>query len=162
MGDGVREQSTLILIRGTVLMSLVAVLTLSACGSSSSPTSQSTGASPTAASSPPPSPTPTAGSNGPTRVVDQYWTALEGGDCTTAFGLLVDAAKSKVIAASNLCKSIQIASVRSFQIGAVTGQTTSSAMVKVTVQRGGGSPDNITTMSVTLVGDTWKISDFSA
>lgn len=148
------------LIRATAVMSVAAALTVCACGSSS--TSQSTAAAPSAASSPSPSPSPTAGSNSPTGVIDQYWTALERGDCNTAFGLLVDMAKSKVIAAANLCRSIQIASVRSFEIGAVTEQSAASDMVKVTVQRGGGLADNVTTMTVTMVGDTWKISDFSS
>ena len=148
--------------RTYISVAMGAVLGVGLAGCDLSSTSQ-TGASPSASSvqsspSPQSSPSVSAG-NGPAGVVDQYWKALQAGDCTTAYGLTVDPARAKYLSVSNLCKSIQLDSVKSYQIGDVTEQTPSSAMVKVTVVRGSGTKMTPTAV-VVLVSGSWRISDF--
>jgi hypothetical protein len=98
---------------------------------------------------------------GPTGVVDQYWRSLEAGDCATAYGLAVDPAKTKFGSANNLCTSIHLDSVKSHTIDGVTGQTATSAMVRVTIIRGSGTRTP-STVVVVLVAAGWRISDFKA
>ncbi len=145
---------------GFALVGIVGVV-LGGCSLSSSPQSSASSSPATAQSSP--SPTITGGASpaasGPAAVVDQYWRSLQAGDCATAYGLTVDPARAKYISVSNLCKSIQLDSVRSYQVGDVTSQSATSAMVKVTVVRGSGTRMTPTVVT-TLVGSSWKISDF--
>jgi len=120
---------------------------------------------PTASSTPrftPGSPGSTAGGSGgeAADVVQRYFDALQGSDCTTAFGLLADPLRRRVVSAQALCRASGSGQEsQSATVGTLSGDSSSGQVsVQVTVTVKDGTVHNDSVVVVNRAGQ-WKISD---